>query len=457
MKLISTNPAKDYEILGEVDISTDEEIKEKVDKANKAKLMWKELGITKRIEFVKKISKLFEEKQEEIILLVTREMGKPLSESRAEVEWCFTEIEEFIEMGKKALQDEITFEDENEINKIVYEPWGSVAAITPWNFPFEMFVWAVFPNLIAGNTVVFKMTEECPLLGKLIDDIMASSDLPSGVFSAAHGAGDIGAKLVERDIDMIWFTGSTKTGKYLYNIAAKKFIKAMLEMGGSNPGIIFEDIDTKEIVDDIYLKRFKNCGQICMSLKRLIVHESIFDEMVEELKKKVKTKVVGDPEEQDTDVGSLAAKRQLELLESQVQDAVDKGAKVVCGGKRPTGLKGAYYEPTLLTNITTDMRVWKEETFGPVLSIVPFKTEEEAIKLANDTIYGLGSVVYTKDKKRQERIASRIEAGTVEINGANRWKDCNPFGGYKFSGMGREHGIMGFRELCQIKVVAFKK
>jgi len=194
-----------------------------------------------------------------------------------------------------------------------------------------------------------------------------------------------------------------------------------------------------------------------MSMKRLIVHESIFKETVEELKKQILTKKVGYPENKDTDIGSLAAKRQLDLLIEQVNDAEDKGAKVEVGGKPFTEIDGAYYSPTLLTNINPEMKVWHEEVFGPVLSVVSFKTESEAIKLANDTIYGLGAVVFSKEKLRANRVAKLIDAGSVEVNGASRWKECNPFGGYKKSGMGREHGIIGFRELAQVKVISEKK
>jgi acyl-CoA reductase-like NAD-dependent aldehyde dehydrogenase len=317
-----------------------------------------------------------------------------------------------------------------------------------------MFIWGVIPNLIAGNTVVFKISEECPLTGKLIEEIMNSGNLPEGVFSEVYGDGRIGQKLAESDVNLIWFTGSTKVGKLLYKIAAEKFIKVILEMGGSSPAVLFEDVDIPDVIPEIYTGRFRNCGQSCNAVKRLIVHESIFDEVVKKLKEETEKKVIGDPSDEKTQLGSLVAKRQLDLLQNQVKDAVDKGAKITTGGKTPDNLKGAFYEPTILTNITKDMRVWKEEVFGPVLPVVPFKTEEEAVELANDTIYGLGSRVYSKDLERARRVASKIDAGTVEINYTSRWMSCNPFGGYKQSGMGREHGMIGFRELCQIKVIS---
>ena len=447
-KLISTNPAKNYEVVGEVNISTDQEIKNKVQLANNAKLMWKELGVKKRVELLKQIYEEFKKRNNEFAELITKETGKPISQSKSGVEGFFGDFKWFLDNGEKAITDEII----EQHSRIVYEPYGVAAVITPWNFPFGMFMWGAIPNLISGNTVVFKISEECPLVGKLIEEIMIK--LPEGVFNEVYGNGEVGKKLVKSDINLIWFTGSTKTGKLLYKIAAEKFIKVVLEMGGSSPGIVFEDVNVEEIIPMIHSKRFSNCGQVCTALKRIIVHESKFDEVVNRLKAEVEKKIVGDPENPKTDMGSLVAKRQLDLLESQVKDAVEKGAKIICGGNIPKNLNGAFYEQTILTNITREMRVWKEEVFGPVLPIISFKTEEEAIQLANDTPYGLGSRVFSKNIERARRVASKIEAGTVEINKGNRWSPCLPFGGYKLSGMGREHGIVGFRELCQIKVIS---
>jgi len=456
-KLVSTNPAKGYERLGEVDISSDTDIKEKVESANKAKLVWKELGIKKRIELLKPIYEEFKSRESEIVLLSTKEMGRVFKESQLAVKGHIEKVKWFLDNAESALSDEITHEDEESIHKIVYEPFGVAAVITPWNHPFGMFAWGVIPNLLAGNTVVFKISEECPLTGKLIEKVMASHQLPEGVFSEVYGAGDVGWKLVKDNINLIWFTGSTKVGQELYKLAGEKFIKAIVELGGSNPGIVFEDVNVQEIIGKIYTKRFKNCGQTCDALKRLIVHRSVLEEVVEKLKKEIESKKVGDPESPETDMGSLVAKRQLTLLEGQVKDAIDRGAKVIIGGRSPENLSGAYYSPTLLTNINRDMRVWTEEVFGPVLSIIPFETEEEAVNLANDTTYGLGSIIFTKDKERAKRVASRIESGTVEINNVLHWFPRNPFGGYKKSGMGREHGTIGFRELCQIKVISMEK
>ncbi|MBU0953140.1 MAG: aldehyde dehydrogenase family protein [Nanoarchaeota archaeon] len=455
-ELVSTNPAKGYAVLGKVAVSSDSEIERKIAMANKAKLAWKELGIRKRIALLKPIYEEFASKKDELAVLTTDEIGKPLSESRAEIESALFKFSWALENGEQSLADEITMKDGTALNRIVYEPFGTAAVIVPWNFPFTMFVWGVIPNLVAGNTVIFKISEECPLMGKFIEDVMNRHKLPQGVFSEVYGASDVGKKIAEAAVNLIWFTGSTKVGRLLYEIVARKFIKAVLEMGGSSPAVIFEDVDLNEVVPMLYGGRFLNCGQVCDALKRVIVHESLFNETVDKLTALVKTKVVGDPTDEKTDIGSLVAKRQVDLLNDQVADAIKKGATVVTGGKPLTTLDGAFYEPTILTNVTRNMRVWKEEVFGPVLPIVPFKTEEEAIELANDTLYGLGARIFSKDATRAQRVASRIDAGTVEINNGDRWHPCNPFGGYKQSGMGRDHGVAGFRELCQIKLIAEK-
>jgi succinate-semialdehyde dehydrogenase/glutarate-semialdehyde dehydrogenase len=256
---------------------------------------------------------------------------------------------------------------------------------------------------------------------------------------------------------MIVFTGSTTTGQKLYKLAAEKFIPILLELGGSAPGIVFEDADLTKAVDALFWQRFANCGQTCDGLKRLIVHKDIADKVISQLKIKLESAKIGDSLSEETEFGPLVAERQLVLLESQVQDALDKGVKVICGGKRPEALKGYFYEPTILANVTSDMRVWKEEVFGPVLPVRTFETEDEAIDLANDTDYGLGSYLYTEDKERADRVASKFEAGMVSVNGGNYVLPMNPFGGYKKSGLVREHGKFGFHELSYIKVIAKEK
>lgn len=456
-KLISANPAKNYNIIGEVDISSEKEIKQKVQKANSAKKGWKNLGVEGRVKLLRCIVDKFNESKDKLALLATREMGMPISQSMNDASSAIRYFSWYLDNASKYLSSEIIYKDNNVTHKVFHEPIGTAAVIIPWNYPASNFVWGCGQNLIAGNTVVFKHSEECPLFGKYLEELIKSCKLPDGVFSEVYGDGKIGDYLVHQDIDLISFTGSTKVGKYLYKVAREKFIKGVLEMGGSAPGIVFEDANIEEVLETIYFNRFSNCGQSCDALKRLIVHESRFDQVVQKLKELLSSKKIGDPEKQSTDIGPLVAKRQLELLEDQVKDAMGKGAKLIVGGKRPRGLSGAYYEPTIFTNINRKMKVWQEEVFGPVLPIMSFKSEEDAIALANDTRYGLGAYIFTENKEKAMRVASQVDAGMVEINNASYLQPCSPFGGYKESGIGREHGKFGFAELTQVKVVAYEK
>lgn len=456
-KLISTNPAKNYGVLGKVSISTADQIKEKVKKAHSAKNNWHFIGLIERVKFLRKVVDEVARKKDDLAMLATKEMGMPITQSRFDVEDAIRYFTWYLDNASNYLSPEVIYEDNAIIHKVYHEPIGVAAVITPWNFPLSNFVWGAGQNLVVGNTVVFKHSEECPLFGKMLEDIINGSGLPEGVFSEIYGDGKVGDILVHQDINLISFTGSTKVGKYLYGVAAMKFIKAVSEMGGSAPGIVFDDANLEKVIETIYSNRFTNCGQMCDALKRLIVQESVFDDVVARLKKHIESIKLGDPEGEKTDIGPLVAKRQLELLEEQVEDARKKGAQVVTGGRRPEKLKGAFYEPTILINITKDMRIWQEEVFGPVLPVISFKKEEEAVRLANDTKYGLGAYVFTKNKEKATRVTSQIEAGMVSINKASYLQPCSPFGGYKESGIGREHGKFGFSELTQVKVVAIEK
>ncbi|HVZ12479.1 MAG TPA: aldehyde dehydrogenase family protein [Patescibacteria group bacterium] len=455
-KITSINPST-YETLGEVAYTSEEEIKNIIAKANQARKEWKELGLGGRVKALRKVSDKLTEKKDELAKLGAQEMGMPISQSNADVQDGINFFNWYLDNASKYLSPEVVYEDNKITQTVYYEPIGTAAVITPWNFPVSNFVWGAGQNLIAGNTVIYKTSEECPLFGKLLEETINSAGLPEGVFSEIYGDGTVGDFLTHQDINLISFTGSTKVGKYLYQVGGEKFIKVVCELGGSAPGIVFSDADLDEVIEVIYGNRFTNCGQMCDALKRLIVHDSIFDKVAERLRKKLESLKVGNAEDESTDIGPLVAKRQLELLEEQIQDAVDKGAKVIIGGKRPEGLNGAYYEPTILTNVTKEMRVWQEEVFGPVLPIVAFDTDEKSVKMANDTNYGLGSYIYTKDKEKALKVATQIEAGMVSINTASYINACSPFGGYKDSGIGREHGKFGFAELTQVKVVAIEK
>ncbi len=455
-ELISTNPSKNYEVIGKVKVSTKQEVIDKVAKAHRTKKTWQQLGVTKRAQLMQKLVIEFEKAKEALAKLIAKEMGMPIIQAREDVEFGLEYLASYADSAEKQQKPILTLETDKEIHTVVHEPYGVAACIAPWNFPFGNFAWVCGQNLVTGNVVIFKHSEETPLCGKFIEDVVTKI-LPSGVFQEVYGAGNVGEILINQDVNLICFTGSTKTGAKINQAAAPRFIRTSMELGGSAPGIVFEDCDVDEVAEHIFENRFINCGQMCDALKRLIVHESKFEEVKSTLLKIIANKKVGDASNETTDIGPLVAERQLKLLEEQVADAVAKGAKILVGGKRSSGLQGAYYEPTLIEDVTKDMRIWQEEVFGPVLPIVSFDTQEKAIRMANDTQYGLGAYVFTKSKKRFEEVAAQLESGMVSQNNVSYVNTCNFFGGYKMSGGGREHAQFGFDELTQTKVIAEEK
>lgn len=455
-KIQSINPST-YEILGELEASTTEEIKQKVHLAKLAQKEWAALALEKRVEVLKLAIEDLKAKKDEFGLLESREMGMVLGDALFDFDAAMDYATWYLDNAVNYLSPETTFESETEIHQVFYEAIGVSAVIIPWNFPLSNLIWGTIQSLLAGNATVLKHSEECVLCAKFIEEIFVKH-LPKDVFSQVYGDGKVGQILIEQDIDMISFTGSTKTGKYLYEYAGSKFIKAVVELGGSAAGIIFEDVDLDLAVENVILNRLFNQGQCCDGLKRLLVHESVFDEVVDKIAAVFKSKKIGNSQDPSTEIGPLAAKRQLETLISQVVDAKNKGCNIVTGGNSlESTLGGAYFEPTLITNITTNMQIWSEEVFGPVLPVVKFKTEEEAIALANDTIYGLGGYVYTENQELAKRVARQIKTGMISINGVTYLQPCNPFGGNKSSGIGRQHGKYGFGEVTQVKVVARQK
>ncbi len=454
--LQSVNPSN-YQPLGEVEVSKPGEVWTKVQDARRAARQWAALGVAGRVEIMRQAVAEFAEQKDVFAVMESREMGMPISEALVDYDGVLQFANWYLDNAEKYLGPETTFESETEIHQVYREPIGVAAVIIPWNYPFLNFVWGTFQSLLAGNTVVLKHSEEVPLCGKLIEDVM-TRNLPEGVFSEVYGDGDVGRMLVHHDINLLGFVGSTKTGKRLYQLAGEKFIKAVMELGGSAPGIVFDDADVDAAVASIRDFRLSNNGQYCDGLKRLIVQEGAWSEVVNKLAAVFSARRIGVADADTTESGPLVAKRQLNLLVSQIDDATEKGAGLAAGGKSlEANLGGAFHQPTILTNVTKEMRVWKEEVFGPVLPVMTFRTEDEAIRLANGTSYGLGSYVYTTNPERATRVAAQLQTGMVSVNGTNYTTPWNPFGGYKNSGIGREHGKYGFHELTQPKVVARPK
>lgn len=457
MKII--NPY-DQSLIGELKVFSKDEVKQTVKKAKKAFKLWKNTAIEERVAYIKKFRALVAKNKNKIAKLITLEMGKPIQQSLDDITWELEFIDYYIKNGPKFLADDTVLKKGKEYFRITHEPYGVCACIAPWNFPISMANSGVTPALIAGNTVVLKPSEYTSLSQKMIIDLLNEAGLPKGVANVVVGAGDVGKMLIDEDIDLVWFTGSTKVGQEIYEKCGKKFIKALLEMGGSSPAVVFADADLDVVMDNLYWARYLNCGQVCTAIKRLFVQKSIYDKVVKLFVDKLETVKVGNPIDKKTDIGPLVSQKQLKLLKEQVVDAVSKGAKVEIGGKQPEDknlAKGNYFEPTVLTNVKPNMRVLTEEVFGPVLPIVPFSSEKEVVELANKTEYGLSAEVYTTDFEKGERVAKQIKAGTVAINTDNFFKPECPFGGYKKSGMGREYGEIGMKEFAQVKLIAVVK
>jgi len=454
MILESYNPSN-QKALGKVKITSKEEIRNIVERSHIAFKRWKGISLEERLEYVKRFYEKVEKERESLAQLVTKEMGMPITESLQDMNQGLEYISWYIENALDILKDEVTYEDDFELDSITFEPKGVIAIIVAWNFPFSVFVWQVVPNLIAGNTVIFKHSEQVPLSSQFINRLM-SSVFPPDIYHVIYGDGEIGEALAKQNIDMLCFTGSTKVGQQLSKIAGEKMIPIILECGGSAPGIVLDDVLVDFIIESIYINRFTNTGQVCDGLKRLIVHESKVEEVCEKLANMITMKRIGDPLNSETDLGPLVSKDALNKIETQIQDAIQKGAQVICGGKKLDS-DGNFFEPTLLTNITKDMKIWKEEVFGPVLPIVSFKTIEEAIELANDTTYGLGGYIYTNNKKSFEKIAKELKTGMVAWNHFYYLRPENPFGGVNQSGLGRIHSKYGLRNLCNMKVITYQK
>lgn len=455
MEIQSINP-HDQTIVGSVKISTPIDIENAVLTARKAFDSWRKTDVRSRCALVGNLVSKLEENRDKLANLMTLEMGKTLQQSLGEIDSEIEFVKYYSANGVEFLSDENVFKNSTDISKVTYEPYGVCVCICPWNFPLSMVTSGVLPAIIAGNAVIVKPSEYTSLSQKLVVDLINQCGFPEGVVNIVIGGADAGEKLVDSDVDLVWFTGSTKAGLNIYKKCGEKFVKALLEMGGSSAGIVLEDANLENAVENLYWARFLNCGQVCTAVKRLFVHESIYDKFMSLFVKKINGIKIGNPLS-DNDLGPLINKKQLETITSQVQDALSLGAKVVLGGKVPTNSElvgGNYFEPTILTDISKTMRVYHEETFGPVLPIIKFTSDSEVIELANDTEYGLSAEIYSSNLERAEKMAREIKSGTVAINTDNFFRPECPFGGYKKSGTGREYGKIGMQEFAQVKVIS---
>ena len=451
--IVSTNPS-DGSVLGQVPVSTKAEVNSAVSAARTAFPAWRDTGIAERAAHLQRLLAIFKDRRADIEIATTREMGQPIAQARSSNDWAFKHFQWYLDNAARVLQPTTTYQDEKQLHLQVREPFGVNAVISPWNFPSSNFVTGVVQSLLAGNTVVYKVSEEVVLFGALLDQLIADAQLPKGVFNQVYGAGDVGEELAKSEINLLFFTGSSRVGQALYRICAEFFIPCVLELGGSDVGIVCEDVQLELPIESIFWSKFINNGQICCGLKRLLVHRDVFDEVVERLRSFIETQPVGDPMDENTVLGPLAAERQRALLAEQVADAVSKGAKAIHCSQVASTLKGAYYPPTLLLGVTPIMRVWGEELFGPVLTVIPFANDEEALSIANATEYGLSGFVYTNSVDRFRWFANRIETGAISHNGCDYSEPFNAFGGYKKSGLGKTGGELGFHSVTRVKALS---
>lgn len=427
--------------------------------AQKAFPAWSRLTINERSAILRKLSQIIEDNLEELAIAETIDNGKPIDVCRTvdipraayNMRFYADAITQF--SGESYVSSETTF------NYVRHDPIGVVACISPWNLPLYSFTWKVAPALAAGNCVVGKPSEVTPLTAYLFSQLCAQAGLPHGVFNVVHGTGaEVGTRISEHpDIKAITFTGSTVTGEKIAAIAAPKFKKLALEMGGKNPTVVFDDCDFEKTVSEVVRAAFSNQGQICLCGSRIFVQKTIYDKFLAALVAKTKTLKQGDPLIPGTQQGAVVSQAQFEKVLSYIALAKKEGGTVVCGGE-PAQIpgrceKGWFIQPTLITGLANSCRTNQEEIFGPVAVVMPFTTEEEVTVLANDVKYGLSASVFTKDVSRAHRMAKNIHSGVVWVNTWMNRDLRTPFGGVKDSGMGREGGMEALRFFTEPKTV----
>jgi acyl-CoA reductase-like NAD-dependent aldehyde dehydrogenase len=412
---------------------------------------WYARALTERIDILKKFSALLEENKEALASVLTSEVGKPLQQSRNEINGARARIKWLTENGEKYLSDELMTDEKNLREKIAYEPLGVICNISAWNYPYLVGVNVFVPALMAGNAVMYKPSEYATLTGLEIERLLKKAGVPQDVFHVAIGARAVGEQLLDLSFDGYFFTGSYKTGKYIYEKVAPKMVPCQCELGGKDPLYVADDVeDVKNVAAATADGAFYNNGQSCCAVERIYVHERIYERYVDEFVKEVKSWKIGLPSEDGTYIGPLTRKDQLVLLEEQIKEAVSKGAKLQTGGRR-SDRKGYYFEPTVLTDATHDMALMKEESFGPVIGIMKVKNDEEAIAKMNDTDYGLTASVYSKDEHRAQSILRKMNAGTGYWNCCDRVSATVPWSGRKHSGFGSTLSHIGLRAFTRPK------
>lgn len=421
--------------------------------------VWSTMSIEDRSRILCKMADLILENVEKLAYVETLDVGKPIKESRDfDIPRAASNFRFFAEMAKYQVQEH--YDMNKHLSYVQYAPAGVTSLIIPWNLPFMQMTWKVSAALAAGNTVVVKPASYTPLSAVMLGEIANEAGLPPGVLNILTGPGaTVGTELCTHPfVRRISFVGESNTGKTVMRNAADNLIPVSLELGGKSANIIFDDADLDEAVAGSIEAIYRNQGEICLAGSRILVQQTIYDQFLEKFVAAVKTIKVGDPLDETTDMGALVSRGHLQSVDDYVQIGLAEGAKLACGGKAVPGFEaGNFYEPTVLYDVGNQMRVAQEEIFGPVAVIIPFKTEHEAISIANDSIYGLAGVVWTNDLRRAQRVTSLIHAGLLWVNCWYVRDLRTPFGGAKASGIGREGGRHSFDFYTEAKTITIKK
>jgi succinate-semialdehyde dehydrogenase/glutarate-semialdehyde dehydrogenase len=447
----SINPFNGELLKSYGDIS-DRELEEKVLLARKAFELWSKTEIQYRLSFLPKLWEVLGQELKYHSSLISIEMGKPVSQSKAEIEKCISACKYYYQNSIVLLKPEklVSYADES---YVIYEPSGIIYGIMPWNFPYWQVLRYVIPNLVLGNTVFLKHASNVPQCAEAIESAMNKAGFPNGVFQNLFISYDQSDKLIANQyISGITFTGSEAAGSKVAELAGKHIKKSVLELGGSDPFIVLSDADINRVMESAVFARMQNAGQSCIAAKRFFVHENVFNEFIDKFSKKLKNLKQGDPLNEETEIGPLSSENILKELDEQVRKSISAGARLITGGKRQSA-GSLFYDPTLIEASDINVPVCNEETFGPVAAAIKFTDVDEMIDMVNSSAFGLGASLWSKDIETARKLAGRIESGMVTINGMVKSDPALPFGGTKRSGFGRELASAGLKEFSNAKTI----